>query len=476
MTPLAATAPVIAAPPSIIPSHKIAAWLLGHINTLLSHIGLGDSHLAQEIVYILAIALIALGIGLLIKYVLLWVTRKAVGLRKGAMAKELIKERLFSKCFHIIPPLVFMALIPFAFNSGSSTLSTIMRIVGIYALIAFAIGICAILTFVFNRYNARMNTKNLPLQGILNIAKGIVWIIVTILAVSVLIDKSPGPLLAGLGAFAAALMLIFKDSILGFVAGIQMSQNDMLRVGDWIVVPSTPANGTVIDVSLTAVKVQNWDNTIVTVPPYSLVSGSFQNWRGMSASGVRRIMQNFTIDYAGVGPCTPELIDRIAAKYPAMQKYIDAIRGDKGDLGWMVNGGLRQVNGSLETNVGLFRLYLCVYLCGNEHISNDHRVLVQLLEPTNYGLPLQIWCWSNTTDWNAYESIQSAVIEHVAKVIGDFGLELYSAGSEDVTLYKGGAASQPAETPADGTPGGSGSLDKGVDGVGGKSQAAVGTK
>lgn len=422
--------------PSVIPSHDIAAWILSHVQQFLAWFGLEHNHTAQETVYVVTIAVIALAIGMSIKYILLWTTRKIVALRKSDVAKEMLHEHLLGKCFHIIPPLVFLALIPFAFNRKSETLHDILLVTGIYTLIAFAVGLNAILTFVFNRYNARVNTRNLPIKGILNIAKGIVWIIIAIISVSIIVNKSPMTLLAGLGAFAAALMLIFKDSILGFVAGIQMSQNDMLHVGDWIVVPDTPADGTVIDVSLTAVKVQNWDNTIVTVPPYTLVSASFQNWRGMSDSGVRRILESVTIDYDGIAPCTDQLLADISHKYPLMAKYIATIQANKDNGGWSVGNGLRSINGTVETNVGLLRAYLCLYLMNNPHISNSQRVLVQMKDPTANGLPLQIWCFTNTTDFNAYCAIVASVLEHITTIVGDFGLQIYSEGSETVTLAK----------------------------------------
>lgn len=420
-------------PKTLAASHSVATWMLGHINRLLSYVGLNDNQVAIEIVYVAVIAAIAFLVGYVLKYVLLWVLGKAVKLRKSDVGQQLIKEHTFSKCLHIIPPLVFMALIPFAFNSSSHVLSMIMRVTGVYLIVAFCIGLSGILRFIFNRYNARNNTRNLPLKGILNVATGLVWIIAIILAVSVLIDKSPATLLAGMTAFAAALMLIFKDSILGFVAGIQIASNDMVRVGDWIVVPSTPANGTVMDMSLSTVKVQNFDNTIVTIPPYTLVSSGVQNWRGMSESGVRRIMRNFTIDYEGVGPVTPELLESIEAKYPVVKPYIDAMQQQGADA-WMVNGGLRKPNGTIETNLGLFRAYLCAYLSANPHISDTHRILVRQMDATVYGYQLQIWCWAATTDWNAYEAIQSAVMEHVALVVGDFGLDIYNDGVETVDL------------------------------------------
>lgn len=180
-----------------------------------------------------------------------------------------------------------MALLPIALDGEGRWAQVLDRAVYVYAIAMFGVAVTAVFSFVWVRYDQHENTKKLPLKGILNVAKGIVWGIVVIVAVSVMVDKSPAVLLTGLGAFAAALMLIFKDSILGFVAGIQLSQNDMLRVGDWIVVPSTIANGIVTDVTLSVVKVLNWDNTTVMLPPYTLVSTSFQNWRSMSDSGVR---------------------------------------------------------------------------------------------------------------------------------------------------------------------------------------------
>lgn len=441
MTPLnilLAAAPAVAESPidklaehphTLIPSYEFAKGILETIDKGLSLIGLGGERWAQETVYAVVIGAIALGIGMLIRWALLAGVRKLVRVRNSEFGRELLKERTLSKCSHIIPPLIFMGLIPFAFNHHSSVLWTLMRFMGIYTIVAFAIGFNAVLTFAFNRYDEHENTRNLPLRGILNVAHGIVWIIVAILSISILLDKSPTVLLAGLGAFAAALMLIFKNSILGLVAGVQLSQNDMLHVGDWIVVPGTPANGTVLDVSLTTVKVYNWDNTIVTVPPYNLISGAFQNWRGMKDSGARRILQNFTVD--GYAPVTDALLENVSNKYPEMKDYIQRLR-TSGTGGWAVEGGIRPLNGTIETNIGLYRAYLCQYLMNNPHIAKDQRVMVRFTGSNENGYTLQIWCFTNTTDFNAYEGIQSAVMEHVAITLGDFGLELYNAGEETI--------------------------------------------
>lgn len=419
-----------------IPSHKLASWLLNTIHDFLDNVGLRNDRIIQETVYVITILCLSIFVAWALKKVILATTKKFVALRDTPVSRELLREQTLRKCAHIIPPLIFMAMLPFAFNADSDVLKWIMRLAGIYALIAFGLGLSAVFTFIFNRYNAHENTHNHPIRGILNVAVGIVWILIAIIGVSILIGKSPGALLAGLGAFAAALMLIFKDSILGFVAGIQMSQNDMLRVGDWIVVPSTIANGYVIDVSLSVVKIQNWDNTIVMVPPYTLVSTSFQNYRGMVASGMRRIARSYTIDIASVQPATPQFIEQLVAKVPELGAFVERVKAS--GRNYIADGGTRPVNGSMETNLGLFRAYCCQYLLENKAIAKDGQILVRLMDPTNAGIPLQIWCWTATTAWNAYEGIQSALFEHLAAMMSVFNLTIYSSGSLTVEGPVGG--------------------------------------
>lgn len=449
-------------PPSLIPSHRIAVWLLDKVQAVLAAFGLDDNLRVQEIVYAVIVAVVAYFIGWVLKNGILLIVRKIVKVRHSQGGAELLREHTLSRCAHIVPPLVFMALIPIAFNTDSHLLDIIMRLVGVYTLIALAVGLCAVATYIFNRYNKRDNTQQRPIQGVLNIAKGLIWIVVVILSVSVLIDKSPGALLAGLGAFAAALMLIFRDSILGFVAGIQMSQNDMVHVGDWIMVPSTPANGTVIDVSLSTVKIQNFDNTIITVPPYTLVQGAFQNYDGMYATGVRNICQTFTIEYATINPCTEAMLEAAAKEFPVLGGFIAGLAKEHATAAY--NPGTRLVNGTVDTNVGLWRAYLCEYLCNHPRISKQHRVLVQTCAPTHQGLPVQIWCFADTTDWNAYEAIISDVTEHIAASMRHFGLAPYSAAAMDVdvdmasinTNAAPGAPTSPAPTPRSAPPSPSG--------------------
>lgn len=429
---------------SLIPSHQVATWLLSTIRNMLNHIGLSHDEHIEEIIYVAAIVGVALLLGWVIRKIILWFTRKIVAWRHTEIGDSLLNHHILQRCSHIIPPLVILGLLPFAFDS-SSTLLHLFRIgVVIYLIITITVAINAVIGFIWERYNARENTKNLPLAGIRNLCIGIVWIISAIVIGSVLIGKSPAVLLTGLGAFATVLMLIFKDSILGFVAGIQLSQNDMVRIGDWIVVPSTIANGIVTDMSLTAVKVQNWDNTIVTLPPYTLVSTSFQNWRGMSDSGYRLISRSVIFDVDSVVPASDEMIAGIAS-LPGMQQFINKVKTS----GQFYDPGLACVNGTTQTNLGLLRAYMCHYLLNHPLIGTDQQILVRIMTPDANGMPLQIYCYT-TTAWTAYEAVQSEIFEHIAAVAPKFGLRLYNAPSGlDVKSLSKTAASLQASTPDD---------------------------
>ncbi len=433
--------------PAAPAAHSVAEWLLSLIDRLLNAIGLETHEKTEEAICLFIIIAGAFLIGWMLQKIIYFVLRHAVKLRPSAIGQELLKGKTLARCCYIIPPLVVLALAPFALEESHSTYTVVVRIAGIYALFALAVGLGAVFTFIFNYYNTYENKRKLPLKGLVNVAIGVVWIIIVILSVSVALDKSPGLLLTGLGAFAAALMLVFKDSILGFVAGIQLSENDMIHVGDWIVVPDTIANGVVLDMTLTTVKVQNWDNTIVTLPPYSLVQSSFQNWRGMSESGCRRIVKNLTIDITSVKSITPDEADVLAARYPLLKDFVDNLRKNNGLE--QNNPGLTPINGTIETNLGLFRAYCCLYIYNNPFINNVQQILVRILDPTNGGLPLQVYCFTATTDWNKYEGIQSAIIEHISTVCGDFGLDIYSSSTLTVSEDNGKSGATQSDTKND---------------------------
>lgn len=439
----------------IIPSHTLAQWLLGHITRILAPLGLSTNQTVIEIIYVSIIVAVAVFIGWILSNMIRIAVRKFVMVRNPRLAGELVAGKVLTRCSHIIPPLFVLALLPFALT-GSSLLNTVlMRGVLVYTTIVICIAICSLCSFFWSRFEETRNTRNLPIRGILDTVIGIIWVITVIICVAIIVDKSPAVLLGGLGAFAAVLMLVFKDSILGLVAGLQLSQNDMLHVGDWIVVPSTIANGIVIDASLTTIKVQNWDNTIVTIPPYTLVSGSFQNWRGMSDSGVRQIARDITFDIYSITTLDSATLDSVLAKYPIVKPYVDKLES-AGHL--IPDPGTATVNGSLATNMGLFRAYMCQWLLDNPNISNDNQILVRLMQPTGNGVPLQIWCFTATNAWTAYEAIQSSVFEHIMAVAPDFGLRIFNetSGADVLTIDTAehpqlNAAETPAPAPAPGS-------------------------
>lgn len=398
-----------------------------HIRLMLDYFGLADNRTAGEIVYVAIVIALAMAVAWCVRKAVLFVARRAVALRHSVIGDELLREHTLSKCSHVITPLVMMALLPIALDGEGRWAQVLDRAVYVYAIAMFGVAVTAVFSFVWVRYDQHENTKKLPLKGILNVAKGIVWGIVVIVAVSVMVDKSPAVLLTGLGAFAAALMLIFKDSILGFVAGIQLSQNDMLRVGDWIVVPSTIANGIVTDVTLSVVKVLNWDNTTVMLPPYTLVSTSFQNWRSMSDSGVRQINRDILIDSSSVMPATAAQLSAWVKELPLLADYVSRMEATKaaGHEQIIASGDIK-THGSIDTNLGVFRAYCVLYLQASPYISQKDLIMVRLLAQDPASVPVNVWCFTNTTVWDRYESIQSSVFEHFMTVASLLGLKVYN--------------------------------------------------
>lgn len=431
-----------------LPSQPLSVWLAQNIGDILDRVGLEHHSTLREIIYVAVVIIVAFGIAWILQKIIYLSLRKLVKVRNTAVGNELLRWKTLSKVCYILPPLLMLGMMPFAFSATHAVRVWLMRCLGIYGMIAFGIALGAIMDFIYGHYNLHDNKKNIPLKGLLNVAKGVMWIVIAICAVAVLVDRSPAFLLTGLGAFAAALMLIFKDSILGFVAGVQMGENDMIHVGDWIVVPGTPANGVVLDMTLSTVKVQNFDNTIVTVPPYTLISTSFQNWRGMSLSGARRITKTFMIDVTTVHPITVNQARAMAKPFPHLAELVENLIA-KGQTE-QNDGGLTPMNGTIETNLGLFRAYLCLYIYNNPGIADNQQILVQLLDPNINGLPLQVYCFTNTTDWAKYEAIQSDIMEHVVVMVPVFGLGLYSDDSLTVDLAK--TTQQPAGAAAGSQP------------------------
>ena len=306
----------------------------------------------------------------------------------------------------LLPGILVYFLLPLAFVRGKEILDFSQKICAVYIIAAILFTINGLLLVMLDVYNAKDKQKSRPMKGFVQVLQVLLFFIGGIIIIAVLLDKSPMTLFAGLGASAAVLMLVFKDSILGFVAGVQLSANDMLRIGDWISLPNDTANGTVEEITLNTVKIRNWDNTISTVPPYTLVNNSFQNWRGMQESGGRRVNKNIYLDMTTLKFCTPDMLDVIRKDVPLMADYQPA-------------------EGEVPTNAQLYRIYIERYLRSLPVVNQDLDLIISQKEPTTYGVPVQVYFFSRNKVWKEYERIQSDIFDHLLVMVGKFDLKLY---------------------------------------------------
>ena len=318
----------------------------------------------------------------------------------------LMKRKVVHHLIHVLPGILVYFLLPLAFVRGKEILDFSQKICAVYIIAAILFTINGLLLVMLDVYNAKDKQKSRPMKGFVQVLQVLLFFIGGIIIIAVLLDKSPMTLFAGLGASAAVLMLVFKDSILGFVAGVQLSANDMLRIGDWISLPNDTANGTVEEITLNTVKIRNWDNTISTVPPYTLVNNSFQNWRGMQESGGRRVNKNIYLDMTTLKFCSPDMPDVIRNDVPLMADYQPA-------------------EGEVPTNAQLYRIYIERYLRSLPVVNQDLDLIISQKEPTTYGVPVQVYFFSRNKVWKEYERIQSDIFDHLLVMVGKFDLKLY---------------------------------------------------
>ena len=284
-------------------------------------------------------------------------------------------------------------------------LRDILGRIDIVYLTVVGVMICNSLLMMFLDYYSHTDkSRNRPLKALVQAVQVALVFIGGIVCIAVLIDKSPKALLTGLGASAAVLMLVFKDSILGFVAGVQLSQNNMIRIGDWVQMPDSSANGTVEEITLNTVKVRNWDNTITTIPPYTLVSTPFKNWRGMQESGGRRVDKMLYLDMRSIEVCTPDMVDEIRKNIPLMKdlKPLD-----------------------MPTNSQLYRIYIEKYLRSHPVVAQDLDLIIAQRQPGQFGLPVEVYFFLTDKVWNEFETIQSDIFDHLIAMSSEFGLKMY---------------------------------------------------
>jgi miniconductance mechanosensitive channel len=373
----------------------------------------------------LGLLAVAAAIGYLIaKEILLRAIRRVLGFASTGPDREAIL-RPVRRLSNLVPAIIVKAGIvavpklPPALVSFTSNVATGLMILTV------ALAISAAFDWVELLYSRRPEAASRPIKGYLQVGKIAVFSAAAILIVAVLIDRSPLLLLSGLGALAAVLMLVFKDTILSLVASVQLTSNDMLRIGDWIEMPDFNADGDVIDIALHTVKVQNWDKTVTTIPTHRLISESFRNWRAMFESGGRRIKRSLKIDQNSVRFLEPGEIDRLR-RFSLLADYLTQKEAELAEWNAARPDRIRdEVNARRITNIGTFRAYISAYLHARDDISKDMFLLVRQLEPTDAGLPLEIYGFSANTAWAAYEGIQGDIFDHLIAILPEFGLRLF---------------------------------------------------
>lgn len=397
------------------------------IENILADWGISEKLAGQlNIVFGIAIILLLAFLSdIITRRIILNVIRVIVRRTKTSWDDIILQKKVFNKLSHLAPAVVLYFSVKFVF-AGNLQLSLFLQGgIKIYMILISLLVLNSFLLALLTIYRTLPIAENRPIKGYLQVIQIILYGIAIILMLSILIGKSPNKLFTGLGAMAAILLLVFKDTILGFVASIQLSANNMVRIGDWISMPSHKADGTVLEISLNTVKVQNWDKTISTVPTYALVSESFGNWRGMEESGGRRIKRHIMIDMQSVKFCTPEMLLRFE-KIIYLKAYIEQKQKEiaKYNTENKIDESIR-VNGRRMTNLGTFRKYLEFYLQNHPKVNKDMTFLVRQLQPSEKGMPIEIYIFCTDQRWAYYESIQADIFDHILAVIPEFDLRVF---------------------------------------------------
>ena len=375
-----------------------------------------------------AATLVVSGLGYFIaKRVLLRLVKIGASRTKTTWDDTFVETGLFSRLSHLIPALVIRTAAPWALEGFPAVASAIGTATSVYIALVGLTVFDALLTGVERIYRTFPMARRFSIRTIVQILRVGVYFVVGVAVLAILLGKSPLVFFSGLGAFTAVLLLVFKDTILGFVAGLQLTANNMVRTGDWIEMPSHNADGTVLDVSLTTVKVQNWDKTITTIPTYALVAEPFKNWRGMEEADGRRIKRAVHLDVSSIRFCDAELL----ARFRSIDLIADYIRDKLDEIGPLEDGETddetRLINRRHLTNVGTFRAYLERYLRNHPKIHKDMTFLVRQLAPSEHGLPIEIYIFSADKVWANYESIQADIFDHVLAVLPLFDLRPFQS-------------------------------------------------
>ena len=393
----------------------------------LRDFGIEPTFLVMSISILIIISITALIIHTLLHKIILKAIIKVNQRKQNLITTSLLEENLFQRL-----ALVFQGLVVYwqatIWVERGGVYETLLTISLIWITIFGLLAIYSLIDKAFKTLHTATEVQLFATRTIIQTVKLIFGIIAFIYIISILADKSPVAILSGLGAMSAVLMLVFKDTIMGFTAGLQLSTNKMVQLGDWIEMPKYGADGDVIDIGLNVVKVQNWDKTITTIPTYALVSDSFKNYRGMRESGGRRIKRAIKIDIHSIKFLSEEDIKRLEKANllaPYLKEKVNEIKSynesNKFDLSVSING--RRL-----TNIGTLRAYILTYLKNHQNINKDMTIMVRQLAPDEYGIPLEIYCFTSTTAWADYENIQSDIFDHIYSVLQEFDIKPYQYG------------------------------------------------
>lgn len=389
------------------------------------------------------IAYVGLGIDLILLVILAWIAdriAKNVILRivktyversKNEWDDLLLKRKVFNNLAHLAPAFIVYQLFPFLFKDFPEMTEIVMWATEIYAVVVVILVINSFLNAVRDILFKTDRFKDKPVGSYVQLAKIIMYLFGGVYLISLVVGINPLTILAGMGAATAVLLLIFRDTILGLVASITISANDMVRIGDWVSFEKYGADGDVTEISLTTVKVQNWDATITTVPTYAFMSDAFKNWRNMQSIGARRIKRSLHLKMSTVKLVTPDLLERYK-KIELVQSFIDERQAEiqKFNEEHHVDKSV-QINGRNMTNIGLYRRYAQEYISRNPKIAKDQTLMVRQLEPTELGIPIEIYCFSNDTRWTVYEGIQADIMDHLMAAAQYFDLEVFESPTGD---------------------------------------------
>ena len=376
-----------------------------------------------ETIATLSLILVSIGLYFLVKYILKKTLYAIVQRSTNKYDDLLIKNKVIGRVCLLVPALLISSLLPSVLPDYPDTAAALLKAVKIAEIFIVTMIFSSIVSTLEDIYNTQEMSKLKPITSLVQVIKIVLYVIAVLVSIAYLLDTKISTILISLGTISAVLMLVFQDFIKGFVGSIQLSANDMLRIGDWIAMG--PADGNVLEINLTTVKVQNWDNTITTIPTYQMVSSPFTNWRGMSESGGRRIARTINIDVNTVRYCTPEMLEKYK-HYGLVKEYLIEREKDIAEYNKANNIDTSEImNGRQQTNLGIFRAYIKAYLNNNPKLNHNLTMMVRQMQPTEFGVPLQIYAFSNDKRWINYEEIQSDIFDHIISAAAMFDLKIY---------------------------------------------------